>query len=184
VFVVSGWLVSERVAGESPWLRPALLAAMLLIWITLDSLAHARVGGEIAAHLAVIFMAAGIVLLYAHSARFMEIAVVLGSAMFGIAVAATAAKTDVSGAVPAGVAFLPGLVLAARPSLAENQVPAASFWLIVLAPLVLAPFLLPALARRDGWLTRSIRVVLVLIPLIIAVVLAAQHEKLVFEEEW
>jgi hypothetical protein len=104
--------------------------------------------------------------------------------MFGIAVAAGVGKADTSGAIPAGVVFLPGLVLGGRPSLADNLVPASCFWVLALAPVVLLPFLIPALARRNGWLVRIARPLLVLAPVVVAIVLAAQHEKLAFEEEW
>ncbi len=184
VFVISGWLISENVATEIPWLRWAMASAMVLIWVTLDSLARSGAGADVAVFQAIIFYAAAAILLYAHTGRFMEIAIILGSAMFGIAVAAGVGKADTSGAVPATVAFLPGLVLGGRSSLAENQVPDASFWLVALAPLFLMLFLIPVLSRKNGWLVRFIRVALVLAPLITAVVLASQHEKLVFEESW
>ncbi len=183
VFVVSGWLVSEKDANESPWPRFTLVATMLLIWFILDVLARVREGGEIAAYLAMSLYAAGVVLLFSHSARFMEIAVSVGSAMFEIAIAARVSKAYVSGAIPAGVAFLPGLILASRPSLPTTEVPAISYWLVALAPLALAPFLIPFLSRKNGWYFRLIRAVLVLVPLVIAVVLAAQHEQLPFDEE-
>jgi hypothetical protein len=80
--------------------------------------------------------------------------------------------------------FLPGLVLAGRPSLAENSVPAVSFWLVALAPLALLPFAIPAITRRTGRLTPAIRALLVLAPLVAAAILASQHEQIVFEEEW
>jgi hypothetical protein len=179
---VSGWVVSDQSAKEYPNLRYTILLAMLSIWIALDGLARARVGGEPAAYLAMIFFAAGAVLLHGHSAKYMEIAVVIGSAMFGIAVVATLMKADVSGAVPAGVAFLPGLVLGGKPTL-DTQVPDVSFLLVSLAPLVLAPFLVPALARMNSRQVRAIRTVLVLAPLVAAIVLAAQHDQIAIPEE-
>jgi hypothetical protein len=209
VALVSGWLSSGRAASEPQWqwLRYELAGAMLLVWVALDGAARPSVGGrddsaavpgwvapddvpptgaggDVAAYLAASFIAAGVILLCTHNAKFMEVAVILGCAMFGIAVAAGAAKADASGAIPAGVAFLPGLVLGTRPSHPENHVPIHCFWLVALAPLVLVPFLIPALSRKNGWVARVIRAVLVLAPLAAAVFLASQHEKLVFEEEW
>jgi len=135
----------------------------------------------VAAWQAAIFLGAGIVLLYAHSARFMDIGVILSFAMLGVAVAASSGKADASGAVPAGVAFLPGLMLNGR-ILTESHVPLTSFWLIALAPLALTPFLIPALNRKHGWIVCIVGSVLVLTPVVCAVILAAQHEQLVFEE--
>jgi hypothetical protein len=184
VVVVSGWITSGKATENLPWLWPAVAAAMLLVWVPLDELARADAGAEVAGYLYAILVAAGVVLLYAHSARFTELGVIIGSAMFGIAVVSGVTKADVSGAIPAAVVFLPGLMIAVGPSLADNKVPAASFWLLALAPVLLAPFLLPALARYDGWRLRAVRIILVLIPVILAVVLADEHEKLAFDEEY
>jgi hypothetical protein len=181
VGVASGRLVSPQASEYGAWVWPALAAGMLLSWIALDGIAHAGAGAQVAAYQSAIFLGAGIVLLYAHSARFMDIGVILSFAMLGVAVAAGAAKADASGAIPAGVAVLPGLMLNGR-ILTESNVPLASFWLIALAPLALTPFLIPSLAVRNGWIVRIVRAVLVLTSVVIAVVMAAQHEQLVFEE--
>lgn len=181
VAVVSVWLVSGPEGEKDPLLRPALAATMLLSWVALDGTARAAAGGQAAAYLAATLLAAGTVLLYAHSARFMELGVVAGCALFGVAVAAAAAKTDASGAVPAGVAFLPSLLLNGR-LLTDSAVPPASFWLVGLAPLALVPFLVPAVARQNRWLLLSLRTAFILAPLVTAVALAAAAEKLAFEE--
>jgi hypothetical protein len=186
VAVASRWLVPESAAAERTWLVPALAAAMALEWVVLDSVARTKpgAGGQVAAYLSAAFFAAAAVLIYHHWAGAMEIAVVLGAAMFGLAAAAGAAKEDASGAVPAGVAFLPGLMLAGRLSM-DSKIPVAAFWLVALAPLALTPFLIPRLARQSGWAARVARAVLMLIPLVIAVALADQHEQLAFGgDEW
>lgn len=184
VYIVSGWLASGTAAARWPELGYELPVVMLAIWVALDGVARAEAGPQVAAYLSIMLMAGATLLIYAHSAKFMDIAVILGSAMFGIAVAARIGKADTSGAIPAGVAFLPGLILGGRPSLGEHQVPAACFWLVALTPVVLLPFLIPVLSRTKHWLVPTARAILVLAPIIIAVVLAAQHEKLAFEEEW
>lgn len=188
VIVVAGWLASGRAAAEPQWegLRWQLAAAMFFIWIALDGVARAEFGAEVAACLAVTFLMAGTILLYTHNAKQMEIAVILGFAMFGIAVVATLGNCDTSGAIPAGVVFLPGLLLATQPSWAtdSHKVPAHCLWLVALAPLVLLPFAIPAVAARRGLWVRLLRAAVVLAPLIAAIVLASEHEKLVFEEEW
>jgi len=114
----------------------------------------------------------------------MELAVIVGCGMFGIAVVATLGGCDTSGAVPAGAVFLPGLILGTRPSMVPHNVPPMALWLVALTPLVLLPFTVPALARGNGWMVRVARVLLILAPLIAAIVLASQHEKLAFVEEW
>jgi hypothetical protein len=182
VGVASGWLVPAS-AAEYGWVPYALPAVMLASWAVWDGLARAGAGGEVAAYQAAALYTAGAVLLYHHWAGATEVAVIAGSALAGVAVVAWAARADASGAVPAGVAALPVLMLAGRLG-ADSQVPLASFWLVALAPLALAPFLVPRLSRQNGWLARVGRAVLALTPLILAVVLAAQYEQLAFEEEW
>ncbi len=194
VVVASGWLTIGDAAKEWPVLRPALVVAMLLAWVTLDALARSGAGTQVAAYLGAMLFTGGVIFLYAHSAKSTELAVVLGSALFGVAVAGTAiaahsAKSDgsashidVSGAVPAGVAFVPGLLLGARPWLTAQDVPPACFWLVALAPLVLLPVLIPAVSRKSGWYVPIIRAVLVLIPLVAAALLAGEYAQMAFEE--
>jgi hypothetical protein len=185
VVIVSGWVTAGKANDNMPWLWPAVAASMLVIWVPLDGLAIGEKGAESAGYLFALFFAAGIVLLYAHSARFTELAVIMSSALFGVALIACVTRIDVSsGAIPAGVAFLPGLLIAAGPSLAENKVPAASFWLLSLAPVLLSPFLLPGIAAKESGYLRVLRCLLILAPLVVAIVLAAQHEKLAFEEDY
>lgn len=191
VFVVSAWLVLGKAAEGPEWafLRWAILAAMLLAWVALDGIARAGASAQVAAYAGAMMMTGAAVLLHAHTAMLMEVAVILGFAMFGVAVAnalsrpdADGRKADASGAVPAVVAFLPGLMLGAWPGL-TTTVPDKVFWLVALAPAVLLPFLLPPVARKNGWWVPALRAALVLIPLAVAIGLAAQHETLVFEEQ-
>jgi hypothetical protein len=183
VGVVAPGLVPVDAAAEYSWLRPALAAIMLVLWVVLDGVARDRAGSEVAAYLAVAFLVAGTILLYAHSARFMDIAVMCGCALAGVAVVAFPTRADTIGAAPLGAMGLPALMLNGRFSV-ESRVPVESFWLVALAPLVLLPFLLPVVARQSRRVIVPVRALLVLAPLVAAVILAAQHEKLVFEEEW
>jgi hypothetical protein len=190
VIAVSGWLAAGPAASkpEWEWLRLQLILSIFAVWIALDGLARddsgTWTGAEIAAYLSVIFLTAGAILLYTHNAKFMDLAVILGCGMFGIAVVATLGGCDTSGAVPACAAFLPGLIFGTRPSMVAHVVPSLALWLVALAPLVLLPFTVPALARGNGWMLRIARVLLILAPLITAIVLASQHEKLAFDEEY
>lgn len=185
VYVVSEWLVRGTAASDPKWemLRYELAASIFAIWIVLDSVARAEAGAEVAAYLGLMLFTAATILIYAHSKFFMDIAVIVSFALFGIAAAAGVGKSDASGCIPAGALFLPGLVLGTRPSMDTHNVPLLALWLVALAPLTLAPFLIPALSRKQGWLVRIIRFILILAPLIAAVTLAMQHEKLAFDEE-
>jgi hypothetical protein len=184
ILLLSAWPATGRAAEDWPGLQLNLAWTMLAIWIVLDGVARSGRGAEVATYLAGLLLASGVLLLYAHTARFMELAVLIGSAMLGLAIAAGVGKADTTGAIPAAVVFLPGLLLGGRPSLAENHVPATCFWLITLAPLMLVPFLIPAMARKTGGWFSLLRLVLLSTPVLIALVLAAQHETLAFEEEW
>jgi hypothetical protein len=74
-------------------------------------------------------------------------------------------------------------MFAVRPSMSAHQVPEAAFWLVALAPAMLLPFLIPAVARnQDRWYVRAMRAILVLAPLVAAAVLASQNETLAFDE--
>ncbi|MBX9624930.1 MAG: hypothetical protein K2X82_14080 [Gemmataceae bacterium] len=179
VGVASGWLVPKS-AADLPWVPYALPALMLLSWAAWDGLARSTPGGEAAAYQAAACTAAGAVLLYDSWASAMELAVVVGSALAGVAIVARVARADCSGAVPAGVAALPVLMLAGRLGIDEPKLPVACYWLVALAPLALLPFLVPKLSRQTGWLTRVGRAALVLAPLAVAVVLAAQFGELPF----
>jgi hypothetical protein len=185
VIVVSAWIASGPAASKPEWehLRLQLAACMFAIWIALDGVARAEAGAEVAAYMGLCFFAAAIILIYAHSKFFMDMAVIFSFAMFGIAAAAAVGKADTSGAIPASVVFLPGLIFGTKPSMEVHKVPEVALWLVVLAPLVLLPFLIPVLSRQRGWIVRSIRAVVILAPVIVAVTLAAQHEKLPFDEE-
>ena len=180
VAVVSGWLVPAQLA-ESGWVWPLLAATMLLNWIALDWPARDGVGGQVAGYQAAAFLAAAVVLLYAHSGKYMEAAVTLGMAMAGVAVVAGPHRADTSGAVPAGAAFLPGLLLTGWASI-TSEVPVASYWLLGLSPLTLFVFCIPVVARQNRWVLAGGRAALFLIPLIVAVALAVANEQVVFDD--
>ncbi len=175
-------VIPDTMRTETPWVIPAFVLASLLEWLIFDTLARDGNGGQVAAYQSLIFLLGSGVMLYAHSGRFMDISTIVGCAFFGVAVVGGATKTETSGSVPAGIGFLPGLMLSGRFS-TDSQVPLLSFWLVALAPLLLAPWLVPALAHRNGWLTRLIRVILILCALGAALVLAGQKETLPWEEQ-
>ena len=150
---------------------------MLFSWIAVDGTARGGASTDAMLGMAAAFFAAAIVILFAHSSRFMDIALVLGAALVGVGLAAHAAKADASGAVPAAIGFLPGLMLNARYQ-SESLVPVASFWLVALAPLAWLPLSIPRFAQQNRWLLGIARLILLIIPLAIAVALAMKFESL------
>jgi len=183
LLVVGSWVMPVPWAEAYPWSKAALAATMLLSWVVLDGTARGGAGSQVALALAAMFFAAGGVTIFAHSKLFMDAAVVLGAAFFGIAVIARVGRVDASGAIPAGVAFLPALLVNARYQ-SESLVPLSAFWLVGLAPLALLPGLIPRVGRLHPLILGAGRMILVLIPLFIAVELAMANEQLPPPEEW
>ena len=179
--VVAVWLVPDRLREPEPWLLPAFVLVAFLEWIVLDSLARNGRSISVSFALAAIFFAASGVILYSHSARFMDVSVMAGAAFLGLGIVGLAVRSaDCTGAVPAAVALLPGLLLSTKAG-TESHVPLASVLLVAIAPLALSLWFIPALARRDGPHALVARMMLVLIPLVTALVLAGRVETLPWE---
>ena len=155
----------------------------LALWFTLDRLAECGSPAEMAALQGVTALLASGVMLYAHSAKFMDMATILGSALLGVAVVAGSARVDARGAIPAFVGVLPGLLVSGR-ALTTSEVPVASFVLAAVAPLALLPWLVPNLSRRTGPWPRVVRCVSVLAVLVAALVLAGRVETLPWQQDW
>lgn len=182
VLLVSGWGIPTDTAAAEPYLRWAVAAGTLLAWMALDGVARAGCSVEVVALLSLVAVCAGGVVLYAHSAKFMEIVTLLGMSLFGVAVVGAVAKANVSGAIPAALGFVPGFLATGHFLTSDSSdVPVRAFWLVGLAPLALLPFLSPTLARRNDWPTRLVRLLLVLTPLVAALWLADRHESLAFD---
>ncbi len=159
------------------------VAGSVALWLALDGLADSGHPAEVSGLMGLTSLLGGGVMLYAHSAIFMDLATILGSALLGVAVVAGSTKVDARGAIPAFVGFFPGLLLSGR-ALTTSEVPAASFVLVALAPLTLLPWAIPNLSRRKGPWPRVTRMVSVLVPLVVALVLAGRVESLPWDEAW
>ena len=180
VLVVGGWGIPAETAADVPNLRWLIAAGMLLAWMAFDGVARAGCSNEA---VALVATCAGGVMIFAHSGKYLDLGTMLGMALVGVAAVGTVAKADVSGAIPAALGFLPGFVASGRFA-TTSTVPVEAFWLAALAPLALLPFAVPALARRNGWLARLARLVLILVPLVAALVLADRHDPLKFGKGW
>lgn len=183
VLVVGSWVIPQPWLEQHVWIRPALAAVMLGMWVALDGVCRSGWSTLTAGLIAACFLAAGVVFIYAHTKRFMEVSVSMGFAFAGIAAMARSARVDASGAVPAAVGFLPTLLLNVRYQ-TESQVPVAAFLMLALPPLALLPTLLPREGRRNPWIMIPLRTIVVLAPLVIAVMMAMEYEQLPPEEDW
>lgn len=183
VTVYAGTVIPADPGFERTQFYALFVVGSLALWFTLDRLAERGHGAEVATLMGVTALLAGGVMLYAHSAKFMDMATILGSALVGVAVVSGSAKADARGAIPAFVGLFPGLLVSGR-ALTTSEVPAASFVLAAVAPLALSPWLLPRLNRQTGPWPRVIRLASVLVPLIVALVLAGRVESLPWDEAW
>jgi hypothetical protein len=171
----AGLLVPAALHDEYAWLPAWFAAVVLADWIVQDRLAQPS-GGVSALGLALALLGAALVLIHAHTARFMDIALIVAASLAGIAVVAW--RRPARGAVPGAVVALAGLLLSGHYE-TFSEVPWPAFLLPALAPLAPAVALLPSLRERRG--VGVLHLLLVLVPVTVAVVLAARAEPLTFE---
>jgi hypothetical protein len=119
--------------------------------------------------LAFTFIAAGVVLLFAGIARWMDVAVVIAAALAGIGLIAFWRRADISGVSPAAAVVLPTLLLMGKRETDVEAIPWYVYAIVVAAPLMLAGA--APLRDRPGPLRHVMRLILVLIPLIAALVI-------------
>ena len=182
-FAAAWMLTPADVQAATP--RALWLFALVIFveWLVLDALAKAAPGGAVALGMAVLCLAGAIVVLHAHSLRFTDAATVLAASLGGVAVVAWCFRVDVGAAAAGGVVFLAGLMFAGQNE-TFSDVPVTSFLLPALAPLgglLLLPLLLLSDSRRRSFLLQALFLVLILIPAVVAVVLAMRAESLSFE---
>ena len=175
--VLVAGLIARLLVPDLPWLGVAFAAAVLAEWELLDRFGE-EFGGLLPLGLGVVLLAAGAVLIHAHSARLTDLATILAGSFFGVALATWGARAEVRGAVPIAVVSLPGLMLVGQQS-TYSEVPATSFALAALAPFALALLLL---VPRRFWRARLLLGLGLLFATAgAAVLLAAWAEPLAFE---
>lgn len=196
VAVLAGRLLTPaEFRAEVPWASWCLAVTILLEWALLTTLARRRQDGTVEAALALCFGTASVLLLYGHYASLSEVALLFAAAFVGLVlvtwrwlvVAAFVGPTltnwrwpgDTGSVLAAAAVLLPGLMCLCYREV-ESAVPWQSFLLLGLAPLALAPLLLPRPGGQHGWLGWVAVLLLPLIPAVVALVLAAQVETLPF----
>src|SRR5204863_181350 len=115
-------------------------AVILAQWALLEQLAADLPDGSVPFCLAVILLGVAGLVLYAGWASLTNMAIVIASALAGIAPLAWWRRADTSGAMPAVAIMLPGLLLTTK-LLIETTIPWYAFALPALAPLFLAEVL-------------------------------------------
>jgi hypothetical protein len=182
---VCHWLIlPEALHLARPWIWPVLTLIATLNWRSLDQLAHRDANLELTILIAINVLFGSGLLLYAHSARFMELGTAFGCAVLGIAVVGQVAKSGTSGVLPVFIGIWPGLLLSGYWGNSSEDIPLKLFALILAAPLVLLPWHMPVTLRGPLWLHRGLWFILVLVPIVLALILAEDYGKLPWEEEW
>jgi hypothetical protein len=180
VCALAAWLLVPPALREARWWAvPAFGAAAWGAWELLDHRARRNPGGWLPLGLALVAFTAGAVLVHAHSARLMDLAVVLGAALAGLALEAALQRADVGGAAGGVALALPGLMLVGQQE-TFSQVPVAGFLLPALAPLALAVLFAPPFNRLSGRAQALVGVALLLLPALVGFALAARVESVDF----
>jgi hypothetical protein len=125
--------------------------------------------------------AAAAVLIYAHSARFFDLAVLMTATLCGVGLITALWKLEPASLFAGPAVFFPALMLAGAAN-TYSEVPVRAFACVALAPCALWVLLWPRLRRLPAPVLAAVAVLLVLIPCIAGVVMAAQVESLDFDQ--
>lgn len=119
-------------------------------------------------------------LLYAHSARFADLAMLMAVPLVAVGLLNRLGKpVDDRAAVAGASVFFPGLMLAGWLN-TFSEVPAVCFALVGLAPLILGMWLIPPLRRRLDGRGKWLAVATLVVPIAVAVGVAMRYEALDF----
>jgi hypothetical protein len=170
----AGWLLTPVGLRDAYFWSPITLGAVVLAeWAILAELGRVDRRGLVPLILALAANVGALVLIYAAEARFSFVAMVLLAVLGGLGIVALALGRATNGVAAATAVLLPGLMLSGQQD-TFSDVPVACFALVALSPLALAPSLLPAWRRYQKKGLWALQLVLVLLPLIGALALAAQ----------
>jgi hypothetical protein len=177
----AGWLVTPAGMREEFFWAPFLLAAVVLAeWALLSELERLDTRGLVALVLTPAALATAVVLIYAASARFGDLAMVLMAALAAVGIVALVFGRETNGVAAAVAILLPGLLLSGQYD-CFDAVPAKCFALAALSPLMLAPSLWPAWRRYQKKGLWAVQLLLLLIPLAFALQLAAETGSLAYD---
>jgi hypothetical protein len=182
VRVIASLAAGLALAPEDPLISVAFAAVVLAEWHALE-----RLGGRYQSlifpfGLASMTGALALVLIHAHSARFMGIALMASASWGGMVLAILHRRADSSSTAPCAAVLLCGLSLAGYDPEA-NKVPLASFLLVALQPLLYLPLEIGPLSRWKGPGRIIIDAILFVVPLVAAVGLAMAYESIAVDGE-
>lgn len=166
-------VIPAKAQEDLSWLLPAFTLLVLAEWAILEPLAADPPGGTVLFCAAMAFLVASMVLIQAAWASKADVAIVLCSALTGLAIVAGWRRVDGGGAIPAVALLLPSLMLMGQQE-TRSDVPWQAFALTACAPLTLAASL-PLRRWQSVWL-RILQLVLILLPLGVAAFLMGPIE--------
>lgn len=164
---------------EPLWMLPAFVLTITAVGFGLGYASLKDPGAIMPAVAALALYALSAVCIHASSARLMDMAVIAGSTLAGMALVAGLAKADTAAAMPAVAVLLVGIAFTAQYESYSN-VRWGSFALAAVAPLLVLVSLVPPVAHLTGWKLRAVQVVLVLIPASVAVAFAVLDDPIDF----
>lgn len=162
---------------EAPWVAWALGITIVAEWAILIALSRQWRDGTAPAALALCLIAVSALMMEAHSLKLIDLALYAAAGLAGPALVAWRWPGDTGPALAASAVYLPGLLLTGHQE-TFSDVPWQSFLLMALAPVALAPMLVPFLVRQTGWKRWLPAFTLIMIPLIVAALLASKAQKI------
>jgi hypothetical protein len=182
----TGWMITpelvQQAGGETvkkkDWLMMALVAGgaglnAVVGWY----LAQRHPGGLVPFTQSLSLMGCGGIIIYAHSAKMMDISMAFGSGLFGIALVASLTQSNAGFATSAMGMLLPAMAITARQGTVSN-VPMDSFIAVAVAPGVMGLSLLLPVDKLLGRLSWLVPLGFLSIPLGWAMMRAMQFEEL------
>ncbi len=125
--------------------------------------------------------ASAALLIFAHSARFSDLAVLLTTSLCGVGLVALLRKLEVTFLLAVPAVFYPCLLLAGAAN-TYSEIPVSAFACVAFAPLGLLVLLVPQIQRLPLRVLMTIAAAALLIPCAIGVGMAAQVESLDYGE--
>lgn len=163
------------------WAVPAFVLLPAMTGFGMMRLDEKRPGFTAPFILGSALMAAGTVIIHAHSKSLLDVATIGGMCLFGIAAVVAILPGETGPILPGAALLLVGTLFAGYHE-TYSEVPATAFTLPAVAPLLALVGLIPMVDRlRPRWRV-AVTVVPALVVLGIAVGLAMAHEKLSFED--
>lgn len=182
VIFLSRLLVGPGMREETVWLWPVFALVLLVDWYLLEVVANESTSTWLTQALIWVSLAAATVLIHAHTGRFTDAATILAGCWAGLAIAERLQPSSQlrSSAMPVMAVMLPGIMLQAQQT-TFSDVPALAFMLIGLTPMALIRLLFVPNWKKSTTPYVVTAWALLLIPTLLAMILAVSNETLAFE---